>query len=111
MEKLNFQHDVFERLCKATNKYGLYIAFDPEDPWDEIVKATGGLIDKEDPQDLQILMDGGAFFLLDTEEECWQAYWKVIGDDGPTKLNSYSGPVIVYALTFGPDGKSITENT
>ena len=111
MEKLNFSHQVLERLCKAAGKYGLFIAFDPDDSWDEVSKATLGLVHKSRGEDLQILSDGCAFFLLDTEEECWKAYNQVVGDDGPTKLNPYDGPVKVYALTFGPDGQPITENT
>lgn len=107
MEKLNFSHEVTKRLCQASGKYALFIAFDPDDSWDEVIKAAP-LLTKDD---LQILSDGCALFLFDTEEETWQAYNKIVGDDGPTELNPYAGPVRVYALTFDANGQAITENT
>lgn len=59
----------------------------------------------------QTLVDGVAFLFFDTEEELKEYYNQVVGDDGPTEANPYDGPCRVYALTCGPDGQLLNENT
>jgi len=39
------------------------------------------------------------------------AYYRTVGDDGPTKLNDYNGPCRIYALTCDPFGQLLNENT
>lgn len=112
IEKLH-NHKVFERLCAATKKWGLCIGFGynnmhaPE-AFEEICKAAPYLSIESD---LQILMEGNAIFLCDTEEEMLDLFYQTVGDDGPTSKNSYSGEYKVYALTCSPTGQLLTENT
>ena len=103
-------------LCKATGKWGLYLHVS-ESFFDllgghfpvHLSRATNGRW--EFYRDTSAVVDGSAFLLFDTEAEMLDAYDDIVGDDGPTKRNSYSGPVRVYALTFGPHGDSMNENT
>jgi hypothetical protein len=59
---------------------------------------------------LQLRLDGWLLLLLDTEDAARLLFDQVVGDDGPTQSNSYTGPHRVYAYLAGPDG-GITENT
>jgi len=102
---------VLEALCKATQKWGLYInIFLPEDCFDfrEVVKAAA-FLDLE--TDGQVLADEEGWILFDDEESMLDAFDSCVGDDGPTHLNSYNGPIRVYALTCSPEGQLLNENT
>lgn len=55
-------------------------------------------------------LDNGIVYEFETEELARTAYDYVVGDDGPTKLNPYTGPAKVYALLVGPEG-AVNENT
>jgi hypothetical protein len=59
---------------------------------------------------LQLRLDGWLLLLLDTEDAARLLFDQVVGDDGPTQTNSYTGPHRVYAYLAGPNG-GITENT
>ena len=48
---------------------------------------------------------------FDTEKEMEKHYDLTVGDDGPTKYNSYDGECRVYALTCSNTGELLTENT
>lgn len=119
-----------QALCKATGKYGMLINFDSAGPedfqgswWDELFKAAPylkewfdgswgqGSIEPLYKDGGQVLSDGFAMMLMDTEEEMWQMYYLTVGDDGPTETNSYSGPAKIYALTINSNGQLGTENT
>ena len=100
-------HDILAALCKAENKFGIYISFDYDDDWGEILKAAPYLEDLEDRS--QILCDCHAYLIFDSEEDMRITYHETVGNDGPTLLNKYDGPARVYALTCGPDG-FLTEN-
>lgn len=57
------------------------------------------------------LLSGETVFVhFDTESMAREAFDQTVGDDGPSRLNDYNGPVRVYACLAGPDGV-ITENT
>jgi hypothetical protein len=106
-------HEVFQALCRATGKWGLYISFDRY--WenedcivDDLVKAAPYLAF---PADGQVIMEGQGIILCDTEEERDRLFDQTVGDEGPTKLNPYNGPARVYALTCNPDGQLGNENT
>ena len=102
--------EVFSALCKATNSYGLLLSWPENDDmdWEGILQAAPYLSAQ---QHLQFLSDGGGVILSSFQEEIEKLYEQTVGDDGPTKANSYMGPVRVYALTCGPDGKFLNENT
>ena len=96
-----------EELAKSTNKWCLFISFWHDDP-DEIMKAAPYLNISEH---IQILADRSGYILCDSEEEMERLFELTIGDDGPTKTNSYDGPAKVYALTCDPTGQPLNENT
>ena len=98
----------FKLLCKLQDKWGLYISGLDFGSLEEVVKAAPYL---KWPQDAQVLMDGVAFIFCDTEEEMNHLYDQTVGDDGPTKFNSYNGSARVYALTCDPRGNTMNENT
>jgi hypothetical protein len=91
----------------------LYISFPQPSPvddvtWDDLLKAAPYL----DPvKHCQVLSDGYGFIICDTEEELYKLYDQTVGDDGPTKTNSYDGPARVYAMTIDADGELGNENT
>ncbi len=109
-------HDIFRELCKQRQQWGLYfsISFIPGEPgceditWDEVHKAAPYLSVRD--TDIQVLADGCGY-VFGTEAEVQQLYDLTVGDDGPTKLNPYNGPARVYALTCGPNGDFMNENT
>jgi len=108
IQKLNI-HDAFQALCKATKKWGVAISFGDVEDYADVEKAAPYLTLEDDFQ--IIISDGRGIILCDTEEEMNSIFHQTVGDDGPTELNSYNGPVRVYALTCSPDGKMLTENT
>lgn len=94
--------------CFFHKKWGLYLSFDSDfDQWGEVIKAAPIL----DMEMVYLYQSGWALFLFDTEEELNIEYNRVVGDDGPTESNPYSGEQRVYALTISPDGESMNENT
>ena len=72
----------------------------------EIVKVAPYLVGED-----QVLCDGGAILICDNDEELQTHFLLTVGDDGPTRTNTYNGPARVYALTCGADGELQTENT
>ena len=108
---------VFQMLCASTGKWGVVTHFNTDyldatyrDALGDLRKASNGRLTME--QDTgQCLLEGQAIFLFDTEQEMQDAYLDFVGDDGPTSRNSYSGKYRIYALTCGPDGQLLNENT
>ena len=107
MIKLHDPGKILSQLCKTTGKWGLFISFDPEQPWDEIKQAAPYLAVAENQG---ILLEGFCYF-LDSEEEINYAFLQTVGDDGPTDLNIYKGEAKVYALTCDSKGVLRNENT
>lgn len=99
--------EAMQALAKALNKYCMFIGFD-DDNFDEINKAAPYL-------DLyshgQVFVDGNAILVFDSQQEMKDHYQLTVGDDGPTGANPYDGSARVYALTCGPDGELLSENT
>src|SRR3990172_7631597 len=116
MKKLDIV-TAFSELCKASGKYGLYVSFSNSglsgdragSGWDEIRKAAPYLDTFEEND--QILMDGQGIILCDSQEEMADLYHQTVGDEGPTRLNSYAGPAKVYALSCDSSGLFLMENT
>lgn len=115
MKKLSVIH-AFEYLCRKYKQWGVYISFgtDAEDyDIDTFVKLEEELLKAMpylDDEDYQLMYDGCGLISCDSEKEAYIIFNQTVGDDGPTKLNSYNGPVSVYALVIGPNGFE-TENT
>lgn len=125
---------VIEELCKAKSCYGIYfnfrgseaIYYDKNGPdfdgfYAEIRKAIPIMFSKCDEKHLkdeftQAFVDSEGWVIFDKfPVEDQEAVMKfnfdqIVGDDGPTRLNDYNGPLSVYAITFGPDG-TLDENT
>lgn len=108
--KLLLHTETLSALCKATGKWGAYfnIYFPEPYSWNELKKA-GLWFDIEKYS--QALADESGFILFDSEEEMKLIYDQTVGDDGPTKLNNYDGPVRIYMLTCDPTGQLMNENT
>ena len=106
------QLKMLQLVCKSLGKWGMMISFS------DYVNPEGYLIPAEileaapylDP-DSQIVYEGFGYFLFDTEEEMLEYYGQTVGEDGPTKANPYKGGARVFAVTCGPDGQLLTENT
>ena len=127
---------VIEELCKAKKCYGIYfdfkgseaIYYDKNGPnfdgfCEELRQALPFMFEKcKDKGDIgyavkdefmQAYVDSEGWLIFegpDAERVMEFNYDQIVGDDGPTRLNDYDGPIHVYAITFGPDG-SLTENT
>lgn len=108
MEVLGGHDVILSKLCAATKKWGMYISCAEFLGYEHLVAPY---LDPEDEAHYQIIDDGAGFILFNTKEEMEDAYNRTVGDDGPTELNPYDGPIRVYALTCGPDGELLTENT
>ena len=111
---------VFQALCRASGKWGLFLSFDADTYYDKYV--AGRDVKKHDEialatnkrltiSDTQIMIEGQAYFFFDTEDELYEAFDDIVGDDGPTKRNDYSGDLRVYALTCNASGELESENT
>ena len=97
--------DFIQEYAKATSKFCMYIHFDNKLPCREIRKAAPYLsLD-------QVVMDGLYILTFDTENEMDEYFDMTVGDDGPTKDNSYTGMARVYAVTISNKGELLTENT
>lgn len=112
--------ELMEKFCKVTNRYGMYIRIHV--PRDQLTYKVVVYRDEEHQEICaaapylqhdecaQIISDQQGVLLFTTEEELDRHYQMTVGDDGPTELNSYNGPVSIYALTCGPEGLR-NENT
>jgi hypothetical protein len=117
--------EILETYCKHHNKFGVYISIpeidflkmtdaEIEQAYEEIFKACPPLKKmKVDGQYdwLNVMLDRSGILLYETREEQQEAYWSIVGDDGPTESNLYDGPVTVYALTINNLGQAENENT
>ncbi len=103
-----------QQHCKLTQKWAVVLYPDPEveHNFDELRMAVPFLKinTDDDNDDTQAVADGLMIVLCDSEDECWQTFEKIRGDDKP-ECNDYDGPCHVYAWTCGPDGEILTENT
>ncbi len=100
--------DMFQRICGSEKKWGLYLSFDTSFGPLALHRSCPFL---DAHLHWEVFCKGNAALFFDSEGEMRYHYDQVIGDDGPTKLNDYDGPGCVYALTCGPDGNFLTENT
>lgn len=91
----------------------MYISFTSE-YWPNIkhiVKAATWLNEIDIVNRDEIISQGYGFIMFENVDEMDRIYNLTVGDDGPTKTNSYCGPVKIYALTCSPKGILISENT
>jgi hypothetical protein len=106
--------EMLETVCKESRRWGMYIGIhipdgipDP-DGFAEVLKAASFL---DFDLDSQVIADEEGWILFDSQEEMERAFELCVGDDGPTSLNSYNGPVRIFALTCSNKGELLNENT
>ena len=98
---------LMQEYARIANKYCMYISWQEDVDIYEIYKAAPYL----EGTNIPVYTSFEAVLTFDTEEEMDKHYDMTVGDDGPTKLNNYNGPVRVYALTCSNKGELWTENT
>jgi hypothetical protein len=100
-------------LCKKLGKFGMYVSLghkSGEFP-NSIAEYHQAAPYLRYPENETIFINGFGFFLFDHQDDMEHAFDITVGDSGPTKWNDYEGPASVYAVTCGPDGVEINENT
>lgn len=101
-----------QAICKAHKQWGCYLNIYIPVPYilafEDLPKAALWFDWEEHGQ---LAADESGYMLFDSEEEMWRVYRQTVGDDGPTELNQYDGPVRVYMLTCDPSGQLMNENT
>lgn len=102
-------HAILQALCRATCRWGLYLSWHLSHTPDDIMRAAPYL--HLVGEDLDFWTNGGGIILFDAEDEMLELFDQTVGDDGPTRLNPYDGPVRVYALTCDTTGRLLSENT
>jgi hypothetical protein len=110
--KVLTEHAAAQLLAKALKKPVLYISWDY---WDgdisDAFKAAPYLKEIYDTEDGQVFADQKAIIICKNEKEQDKLYAMTVGDEGPTKLNKYKGPLHIFALTINKDGELMNENT
>jgi len=99
--------ELMESHAKNINKWCMYIHTKLEDG-EEIYKAAPYL--KELYPDA-LMIPNKLVLTFDTEKEMDSCFNLTVGDNGPTKHNSYIGNCKVYALTCSNTGELLDENT
>lgn len=107
--------DLLEKYTKSSGKYIVMLScsnfeddFIGTDAFSQLKKAVPMITDYGE---LVKLFTGDTLFVeFDNSDAARDFFDTVVGDDGPTRLNSYNGPARVFACLSGPNGL-ITENT
>lgn len=105
--------DLVSEYCKVTKQWSIRLGFEGLDLLTpkfmaELVQAVPYL--KDDDKLMQAVVDGNGYLFGD-ETYIQNLYDQTVGDDDPTKLNPYNGPMKVYALTISSTGDFMNENT
>lgn len=108
------EFDTLQQLCKGSGKWGLllniWIKEECDNPYTEAIKAAPYLAD--DIDGVGFIVNGGGYLLCDSKEEAYKLFYQTVGDDGPTKYNSYNGSMCkIYACLCDDKGQILTENT
>lgn len=107
MEFLN-TIELMKQYAKTNSKFCMYISWDDEDLYVELIRAAPYLKNHE----VDILsVNNHAILIFDTEKEMVYCFNQTVGDDGPTLSNNYIGPARIYALTCSNEGELWNENT
>ena len=100
--------DLMQQYAKKASKFCMYISWQDDVPFEELIRAAPYLKEYE----VEFLRSSNSVVLtFDTAEEMEHCFVQTVGDDGPTILNNYIGPVRVYALTCSNEGELWNENT
>ena len=110
---------ITQAIAKANEKWVLYILFSVEYGEDtlaeqaELEKAAPylkTLRETDYPAYHHLRSEGRAWFVFDTELECYGYFHQTVGDNGPTNINDYNGSCKVFAMTCDPFGELQNEN-
>lgn len=96
---------ICQQHCKHTKLYGLYLCFELSE---EVPLAAPYLNFLDDGQ---LLIDGQCLITDESISVIENLFAQTVGDEGPTKWNSYSGNSRVYALIIDKNGDFLTDNT
>ena len=99
--------NLMQEYARIVYKYCMYISWEGDEKMNEVIKAAPYL----EEEDIILCTSSNAVLAFDTEAEMDRHYDMTVGDDGPTELNKYNGPVRVNALTCSNEGELWTENT
>lgn len=118
MKIINYNSfDHFSLVCKAQNKWGIMISLIIIDDSSncplvpEIQKAIP-ILDRTQCFHFLSNCFESTYLLFDTEEGMNDAFSHIVGEDGPTRKNSYKGDKVkVNAVTCNPEGELLGENT
>ena len=110
MIKVYNHSSALQTIAKTSGKWCMFVSLPSDMHLKETLKAIP-FIKNECENWLQIIADGQAILEFDSEQECRNHFKQIVGDDGPTELNSYNGPARVYAMTCDPNGLLKGENT
>lgn len=103
--------ELFQAFCRLANCFGLFLILDDKSSHSlEELKRACPLLPTGDAWKL-LELDRGIYLFYDSVEKMESAYDYVVGDDGPTKVNSYDGPVRILAVTCNSDGNLQNENS
>ena len=98
--------ELAKEFAKITGSWCVYICYDHAIDYgaEEITKAALYLSETD-------VLNNKQFIFCKSEEEAYRYFNWTVGDDGPTKLNNYVGPVRIYAHVVNPQGEIETKNT
>lgn len=94
MNYLNNPYEIACLLKKATNKFVLYVSWNIEDDDCEEIQKAAPYLKREN-----ILSNYYTYILCNSSDELNELFNMTVGDDGPTKLNSYAGKARVFACS------------
>lgn len=111
MKKIAGFSELQRALARALKKPVVYLSWNAS--WEnfsvtELLKAAP-ILDIE--KDFQSITEGFIYIVCESLQEMQTLYDQVVGDDGPSSVNPYSGPARVYALTCDDEGALLNENT
>lgn len=109
MQTMFKPHEMLSAMCQAKKKWGIFLQVSNDGGnWAELQKAVPFFSVSEMAE---FWHEFNGVIFLDSEEELQAICGQIIGDEGPTSLNTYNGFARVYALSCGPDGTLYSENT
>lgn len=103
--------DIATAFARETKQHVLFLQFDAnmEEPIDELQMAAPYL-DLEFDKLLTLVWAGFAIVVCESADELQNLFDRTAGDD-PAKLNTYKGPLTIYAMMIDDNGQPISENT
>jgi len=100
--------ELMRQYAEKTSKFCMYISWPDGVLFEELIRAAPYLKEHE----VEFLRSNNHMILIfNTAKEMEHCFTQTVGDDGPTVLNNYIGPVRIYALTCSNEGELWNENT